>query len=170
MNIWAEIRFKKKTRGIENSKITGLNAHSIPHATAENQTFWFYMNETALETPSNTQQLPCVVLLVGWHRAESLRHKRQETLTLSVNALPPHGIGRHGPTPRRAKAQDFIEESHQVPVHRHRLWDNVPFSEAGRDLHLTVKASFFKNFLWPTKIIDILYRDSAAHWSLPTSA
>lgn len=55
----------------------------------------------------------------------------------------------------------WIPSSAQEPVHRHRLGDNLPFSEVGRDLHLTVKASFFESFLCPTKVFAILCRDSA---------
>lgn len=38
---------------------------------------------------------------------------------------------------------------------------DLPFSEVGRDLHLTVKASLFKIFLCSTKVFAILYRDGA---------
>lgn len=83
-----------------------------------------------------------------------------------------HETAGSGLTPRRAKAQDFIDEPHRVAK---RLsigtdGDNLPFSEASRALHLTIKASFFEIFLWPTKAFDISCRDIAARGSLPTSA
>lgn len=308
MTIWAEIRFKNKTHGTESSKITGLNTHSIPHASPESQTFWFYMNKSALETPGNTQVLHCAVLLAGWHKdrkpqtqdtAEEIKavcecfyarwqptalllHRvpwrgsspclcpaqagavpRCSALPAQVRALPrarsapttgPHtnrGPARRAPGPRtprtgapcplvprqrhphpRAESRlqlsastagaspaaaalqgtaatgakcrggtaqtcskglrqglpwDSRQWSHtskgqstgfhwwtpssgQKAVHRHRLGDNLPFSEASRALHLTIKASFFEIFLWPTKAFDISCRDIAARGSLPTSA